>query len=178
MNLPYNFKLVDIPWIPQISSPVPSFPLAHTSSSPHQGYPPPSYRILLAGNYPSTLSAMSDEKVSFAARESAENASNTPFSKSPSANTSRTHVPSTSDPKADSTELKEVDTWESAAKQHHLPGHGESALPEDKKGEEVENIEDDWECDPANARNWSSRKKWTAVTIVSFATLLSAGMVF
>lgn len=47
------------------------------------------------------------------------------------------------------------------------PGHGESALPEDKKGEAVENLEDDWENDPENARNWSNRKKWTAVMIVS-----------
>lgn len=46
------------------------------------------------------------------------------------------------------------------------PGHGESALPEDKVEEERENIEDDWENDPENARNWSFGRKWTAVSIV------------
>lgn len=30
----------------------------------------------------------------------------------------------------------------------------------------LENAEDDWENDPDNARNWNSRKKWTAVFIV------------
>ena len=45
-------------------------------------------------------------------------------------------------------------------------GHGESALPEDKVEEALENLEDDWEDDPDNARNWSSKKKWTAVGIV------------
>ncbi|PPQ86651.1 hypothetical protein CVT25_006835 [Psilocybe cyanescens] len=53
------------------------------------------------------------------------------------------------------------------------PGHGESALPEDKRGEALENVEDDWENDPANARNWSSRKKWTAVMILSAYTFVS-----
>lgn len=47
------------------------------------------------------------------------------------------------------------------------PGHGESALPEDKREEAFENLEDDWENDPENARNWTSRRKWTAVAIVS-----------
>jgi hypothetical protein len=45
------------------------------------------------------------------------------------------------------------------------PGHGESAVLEDKI-EEEEILEDDWENDPENARNWPSRKKWTAVCIV------------
>ena len=50
---------------------------------------------------------------------------------------------------------------------HHVaPGHGESALPEDKVEEALENIEDDWENDPENARNWSTVQKWTAVGIV------------
>jgi hypothetical protein len=52
-------------------------------------------------------------------------------------------------------------------KEHHLPGHGESALPEDKEGEAIENVEDDWEDDPENARNWPAAKKWTTVAIVS-----------
>ncbi|KAF8068729.1 major facilitator superfamily domain-containing protein [Lyophyllum atratum] len=53
------------------------------------------------------------------------------------------------------------------------PGHGESALPEDKVEEAVENVEDDWENDPENARNWSFGKKWTAVSIVSLYTFVS-----
>ena len=40
---------------------------------------------------------------------------------------------------------------------------GESQALEDKF---EKTLEDDWENDPENARNWSSRKKWTAVCIV------------
>jgi len=43
------------------------------------------------------------------------------------------------------------------------PAHGESEALKDKF---EESLEDDWENDPENARNWSSRKKWTAVCIV------------
>lgn len=46
------------------------------------------------------------------------------------------------------------------------PGEGESALPADKAEEALENAEDDWEHDPANARNWTAGKKWSAVAIV------------
>ncbi|KAG9221707.1 hypothetical protein CCMSSC00406_0005620 [Pleurotus cornucopiae] len=53
------------------------------------------------------------------------------------------------------------------------PGHGESALPEDKKEEALENLEEDWEDDPLNPRNWSFGKKWTAVSIVSLYTFAS-----
>ncbi|TFK26555.1 multidrug resistance protein 4 [Coprinopsis marcescibilis] len=60
-----------------------------------------------------------------------------------------------------------------SGKEHNAPGHGESALPEDKAGEAIENLEQDWECDPHNARNWPSKKKWTAVAIVSFYTFVS-----
>ncbi|KAJ3828255.1 major facilitator superfamily domain-containing protein [Lentinula raphanica] len=57
---------------------------------------------------------------------------------------------------------------------NHAPaGHGESAIPADKKEEEMENLQDDWEDDPANARNWSFSKKWTCVAIVSLYTFLS-----
>lgn len=44
----------------------------------------------------------------------------------------------------------------------HTPvgGEGESALPEDKKEEAIENLEDDWVHDPKNPRNWSFGKKW------------------
>ncbi|KAF9009997.1 major facilitator superfamily domain-containing protein [Cyathus striatus] len=53
------------------------------------------------------------------------------------------------------------------------PGHGESALPEDKIEEAIENVEDDWESDPENARNWTQRKKWTAICIISMYTFVS-----
>ncbi|KAL0960065.1 hypothetical protein HGRIS_011713 [Hohenbuehelia grisea] len=62
----------------------------------------------------------------------------------------------------------------------HLPHHntehegrGESALPEDKKEEALENAEEDWEDDPINPRNWSFGKKWTAVAVVSMYTFVS-----
>jgi len=45
-------------------------------------------------------------------------------------------------------------------------GQGESAIPADKEEEAVENIVDDWETDPDNARNWPKRKKWLMVFIV------------
>ncbi|KAJ3508579.1 hypothetical protein NLJ89_g5680 [Agrocybe chaxingu] len=44
-------------------------------------------------------------------------------------------------------------------------GHGESALPADKIEEALENLEEDWEDDPENARNWSHGRKWAAVSI-------------
>ncbi|KAF5381298.1 hypothetical protein D9615_008391 [Tricholomella constricta] len=53
------------------------------------------------------------------------------------------------------------------------PMSGESALPEDKVEEALENLEDDWENDPDNARNWSFSRKWTAVSIVSLYTFVS-----
>ncbi|KAF5311123.1 hypothetical protein D9619_008078 [Psilocybe cf. subviscida] len=53
------------------------------------------------------------------------------------------------------------------------PGHGESALPENKEQEAYESAEEDWENDPENARNWSPKKKWTAVCIVSAYTFVS-----
>ncbi|GAW09498.1 mfs multidrug [Lentinula edodes] len=56
---------------------------------------------------------------------------------------------------------------------HEALGHGESAIPTDKKEEEIENLQDDWEDDPINARNWPSSKKWTSVAIVSLYTFVS-----
>ena len=46
--------------------------------------------------------------------------------------------------------------------------HGESTLSnsEDKIEKAIDSLEDDWENDPENARNWPTRKKWTAVCIV------------
>ncbi|PPR01247.1 hypothetical protein CVT24_006011 [Panaeolus cyanescens] len=52
------------------------------------------------------------------------------------------------------------------------PGHGESAIPEDKNEEAIENLEDDWENDPDNARNWPTIQRWTSMSIVSFYTLV------
>ncbi|KAJ6627855.1 hypothetical protein B0H10DRAFT_311994 [Mycena sp. CBHHK59/15] len=47
-----------------------------------------------------------------------------------------------------------------------LQSPGESAFPEDKAREKLTALEDGWEDDPVNPRNWSFRKKWTAVAIV------------
>ncbi|CCL99688.1 uncharacterized protein FIBRA_01709 [Fibroporia radiculosa] len=52
-------------------------------------------------------------------------------------------------------------------------GEGESAIPEDKKEEALENAEDDWAHDPANPRNWTLGKKWTTVAIISFYTFVT-----
>lgn len=41
-------------------------------------------------------------------------------------------------------------------------GEGESAIPEDKYEEKLENEEDDWVHDARNPRNWSGRKKWVS----------------
>ncbi|KAF8170790.1 multidrug resistance protein 4 [Pholiota molesta] len=55
---------------------------------------------------------------------------------------------------------------------HVLPSHEESAIPEDKKEEAIEDAEDDWENDPENARNWPALRKWISMLVVSFYTLL------
>ncbi|KAK7062206.1 hypothetical protein R3P38DRAFT_3303206 [Favolaschia claudopus] len=52
-------------------------------------------------------------------------------------------------------------------------GHGNSAIPEDKKLEILENLEDDWQDDPDNPRNWSFKKKWASTAIVSLYTFIS-----
>ncbi|KAF9073047.1 multidrug resistance protein 4 [Rhodocollybia butyracea] len=52
-------------------------------------------------------------------------------------------------------------------------GHGESAIPDDKKEEAIENVQDDWEDDEINPRNWSTTKKWTSIGIVSLYTFVS-----
>ena len=38
---------------------------------------------------------------------------------------------------------------------------------EDKKQEIIETLEDSWETDPENARNWPTYKKWISMLIVS-----------
>ncbi|KIM47070.1 hypothetical protein M413DRAFT_268955 [Hebeloma cylindrosporum] len=48
-------------------------------------------------------------------------------------------------------------------------GNGEPEVLEEKQ----ETLENDWENDPENARNWSPRRKWTAVCIVSAYTFVS-----
>lgn len=47
-----------------------------------------------------------------------------------------------------------------------VPGHEESTMPEDKKEEILDVLEDDWISDPENARNWPTYKKWVATAIV------------
>jgi hypothetical protein len=44
---------------------------------------------------------------------------------------------------------------------------GGYAIPDDKLQDKIEDGDDDWEHDPANPRNWSSAKKWTATMLVS-----------
>jgi hypothetical protein len=44
-----------------------------------------------------------------------------------------------------------------------VPGHEES---EHKKEEILETLEDNWETDPENARNWPTYKKWVSMLIV------------
>ncbi len=74
---------------------------------------------------------------------------------------------SSADPHSVESSITHVQDDKNVEQIHHVaPGHGESALPEDKVEEGFENIEDDWENDPENARNWSTVQKWTAVGIV------------
>lgn len=41
-----------------------------------------------------------------------------------------------------------------------IGGADESATPSNKEREALDILDDDWELDPANPRNWSNRKKW------------------
>ena len=84
-----------------------------------------------------------------------EKPNSVPFTQTNSVASSLTHVPSNE---------KSRVTPELPSKLH--ASHGESALPDDKVEEAIENREEDWENDPENARNWSLMKKWTAVSIV------------
>jgi len=85
----------------------------------------------------------------------------TPVSRVPSSHSSQTHVQPGLDSKASPKEATPP-----LPSQAYPPGHGESALPEDKEAEAIENLEEEWESDPENARNWSTGRKWTAVAIV------------
>lgn len=51
--------------------------------------------------------------------------------------------------------------------EHSGAGHAESALPGDRDAEALAQMEEDWGCDPQNARNWPAAQKWLAVSIVS-----------
>ena len=44
--------------------------------------------------------------------------------------------------------------------------HNRSPVPRDQE-KDHESEEEDWETDPENARNWSNRKKWLTVFVVS-----------
>ncbi|KIK56610.1 hypothetical protein GYMLUDRAFT_75996 [Collybiopsis luxurians FD-317 M1] len=78
------------------------------------------------------------------------------------------------DKKGDTSEAKAPSVQSSVTQAiHESNGRGESAIPADKKEEALEALQDDWEDDPANARNWSPAKKWTAVSIVSLYTFVS-----
>ncbi|KAI0638314.1 multidrug resistance protein 4 [Trametes polyzona] len=82
---------------------------------------------------------------------------------------SGTHVPAESDDVA-----RAAPSGKAAAAAAVLHGgEGESAFPEDKKEEALENAEDDWAHDPINPRNWPFRKKWIMVSIVSLYTFVT-----
>ncbi|KAJ6486473.1 major facilitator superfamily domain-containing protein [Mycena vitilis] len=70
-----------------------------------------------------------------------------------------------------SSSLTNVPVPDEPSREH--PGRGPSAIPEDKKTELLENLEDDWQDDDDNPRNWSSKKKWTSAAIVSLYTFVS-----
>ncbi|KIY43121.1 MFS general substrate transporter [Fistulina hepatica ATCC 64428] len=69
-------------------------------------------------------------------------------------------------------DLESGDQCNSLARIQSL-GREESALPSDKKLEALEKVEDDWQDDPINPRNWSPARKWVAVSIVAFYTFVS-----
>ncbi|KAH6917753.1 multidrug resistance protein 4 [Coprinopsis sp. MPI-PUGE-AT-0042] len=57
--------------------------------------------------------------------------------------------------------------------EHSGQGHAESALPVDRDAEALDHMQQDWGCDPENARNWPAVQKWLAVSIVSLYTFAS-----
>jgi hypothetical protein len=48
----------------------------------------------------------------------------------------------------------------------------ENALPQDKIEKASERIEDDWEHDPINPRNWSKQKKYLNMSLVRAMRLI------
>ncbi|KAI0091946.1 multidrug resistance protein 4 [Irpex rosettiformis] len=76
-------------------------------------------------------------------------------------------------------EVNEKQTGDDFLKVQTAGDEEESAIPEDKKEEPLENAEDDWIHDPRNPRNWPAGKKWTMTAIVSaytFVTPLATSM--
>ncbi|KAG1741327.1 major facilitator superfamily domain-containing protein [Suillus lakei] len=55
--------------------------------------------------------------------------------------------------------------------------HGASAIPDDNLGDEIpdklQQLEDEWQHDPVNPRNWSPAKKWTTTAIVALYTFVT-----
>ncbi len=49
--------------------------------------------------------------------------------------------------------------------------HGKPASNLDANEKAASSLEDDWEHDPMNARNWPSSRKWTAVCIVGYIVI-------
>ena len=47
-----------------------------------------------------------------------------------------------------------------------VPGHEESEELKEKKEKTLETLDNNWETDPANARNWPTYKKWVSMSIV------------
>lgn len=60
-----------------------------------------------------------------------------------------------------------VTAEETLPSKNDAPGFEESALPEDRELEDQRNkVDSDWDHDPANGRNWSPARKWTAAGFV------------
>ncbi|CAK5268216.1 unnamed protein product [Mycena citricolor] len=47
------------------------------------------------------------------------------------------------------------------------------AMSQDSKEEAIKNLEDNWDDDERNPRNWSTSKKWSSAAVVSFYTFVS-----
>ena len=47
-----------------------------------------------------------------------------------------------------------------------VPGHEESSTPEEQKEKILEALQDNWDTDPENARNWPAYQRWSAMLIV------------
>jgi hypothetical protein len=47
-----------------------------------------------------------------------------------------------------------------------VPDHEDSSTPEDQKEKILEALQDNWETDPENARNWPAHQRWGAMLIV------------
>jgi hypothetical protein len=46
-------------------------------------------------------------------------------------------------------------------------GEGASAIQGGTVGDKIEDIQNDWEHDPANPRNWAPARKWITISLVS-----------